>query len=100
MSLIIYRFANRDGVTDFKNGFTPDYEVKDDLFNTYPLGDERDPHLAKALELITGQTPPVVASLRTRSIPSSLRLLPERIRRSPLEGVMTDIRPIPSLRPE
>ncbi len=37
---------------NFKNGFTPDYEIKDTY--QYELGDENEPLLAKALELCTG----------------------------------------------
>lgn len=69
MSLIVYRFANSNGVTDFKNGFVPDWRIDEDLFATMPFGDERDPLLAKAISLITG-TPPVVAAVtRSRNHP-------------------------------
>lgn len=55
MSLVVYKFANNDNYTDFKGGLLPDYEVEDDLIGAvYPFGDVNDPHLAKALELITG----------------------------------------------
>lgn len=50
--LIINKIGNADGVTDFVNGFAPDYLVEDDY--TTPLGDENEPLLAKALEVITG----------------------------------------------
>lgn len=54
LSMVIYRFVNKDGFTDFKDGIAPDYKVEDDLFAAYPFGDTRDPLLAKALSLITG----------------------------------------------
>lgn len=55
LSLVIYKFVNTAGFTDFVDGIDVDYEVADDLLRSvYPLGDERDPHLAKALSLITG----------------------------------------------
>lgn len=54
LSMVIYRFVNKDGFTDFKDGIAPDYKVEDDLFVAYPFGDTRDPLLAKALSIITG----------------------------------------------
>lgn len=55
MSLVVYKFANNNGFTDFTGGLEPDYEVEDDLIvSVYPFGDRRDAHLAKAIELITG----------------------------------------------
>jgi carboxyl-terminal processing protease len=50
--LVVNRYANVDGLTDFVDGFTPDYAVQDDY--TTPLGDVTEPLLAKAIELITG----------------------------------------------
>ncbi len=61
MMLVVYRFVNRDGLTDFKEGLAPTFSVPDDLFEAYPFGDERDPQLAKAIELITGNLMPAVA---------------------------------------
>lgn len=54
LSMVIYKFVNKDGFTDFKDGIAPDYEIKDDLFAAYPLGDTKDPMVAKAISLITG----------------------------------------------
>ncbi|MEG1617641.1 MAG: S41 family peptidase [Bacteroidales bacterium] len=52
---MVYRFANKNGETNFIDGFKPDYEIEDDyLYNPLPLGDEKEPMLAKALSLITG----------------------------------------------
>ncbi len=51
---IIIRFANANGVTNFKNGFTPNYLVDDALLPAYPLGDLTEPLLKKAVEHITG----------------------------------------------
>ena len=53
---IIYRYANSLGVTNFKDGFTPDYTIID-ISNSLvikQLGDPQEPLLGKALELITG----------------------------------------------
>lgn len=58
LQLIIFRYANVDGLTNFKNGFAPDYEVEDVLIDAvYPLGDTHEALFAKALELITGSSP-------------------------------------------
>lgn len=51
---IVLRYANANGVTDFKNGFAPDHYVYDNLWLGTPLGDENEPLLAKAVELIGG----------------------------------------------
>lgn len=55
LSLVVYKFVNVDGFTEFKDGIAPDYEVEDDgLFDGTPLGDPADPMIAKAISLITG----------------------------------------------
>ena len=59
--LILSKIANADGVTDFVNGFTPNYIVQDDYIT--PLGDQSEPLLAKAIELITGVTKKSTAKL-------------------------------------
>ncbi len=51
---IILRFANSQGVTDFKDGFFPDIMVGEDLFETLPLGYKQEPLLKAAIEDITG----------------------------------------------
>lgn len=68
MYLILFRFANCTGEIDFANGFVPDYPVNEDLFNAYPLGDIKDPLLAKALELITGTPMPVSVKSSAQSV--------------------------------
>jgi len=52
---IILRYANSQGVTDFKDGFLPDIEVEDDLFAALPLGNIEEPLLKAAIEDITGE---------------------------------------------
>jgi C-terminal processing protease CtpA/Prc len=56
MQPIIIRFANSQGVTNFTNGFAPDFVVGDALLPAYPLGDLSEPLLKKAVENITGKT--------------------------------------------
>lgn len=48
-------------------GMKPDYEVDDWIPGYVPFGDPSDPLLAKALTLITGQAPKVLAAGRTRA---------------------------------
>lgn len=54
LSLVIYKFVNAAGYTDFVNGIVADHVVEDNLLAAQPLGNENDPHLAKAISLITG----------------------------------------------
>lgn len=55
LNLVIYKFVNIQGFTEFKDGIAPDYEVEDiGLLAGIPLGAPEDPMVAKALELITG----------------------------------------------
>lgn len=65
LSEVIYKFVNKDGFTDFKDGISPDYPVKDDLFAALPFGDKNDPMVTKAISLITG------ASLSKAATPKS-----------------------------
>ena len=51
---IVLRYANSQGVTDFKNGFVPDIYVIEDLFAGIPLGDLEEPLLKATIEDITG----------------------------------------------
>ncbi|MDR1335958.1 MAG: hypothetical protein LBK22_03905 [Tannerella sp.] len=55
MYLMIYRFDNRNGITALAGGLAPDIEAEEDYFALCPFGDERDPLLGAALEMITGQ---------------------------------------------
>ncbi|HDZ06347.1 hypothetical protein LCGC14_0148730 [marine sediment metagenome] len=53
---LIGRNENADGFFDFTSGLQPDYELLEDYGNLGILGEENEPLLAKAIELITGQT--------------------------------------------
>jgi carboxyl-terminal processing protease len=53
---IVLKYSNADGYSDFVDGLTPDYEMTDELIGAAPFGDISDPMVAKALEVITGQT--------------------------------------------
>lgn len=65
---IVLRYANANGVTDFVNGFAPDFYVYDDLWEGIPLGDPTEPLLATAIEKITGVTK--IASFKKQALPS------------------------------
>ena len=51
---IIIKYANSQGVTEFKDGFIADIPVDDDLFSSIPLGDKNEAMLKTAIEDITG----------------------------------------------
>ena len=53
---LIGRNENADGFSDFTSGLQPDYELKEDYGNLGILGEQNEPLLAKAIEVITGQT--------------------------------------------
>ena len=61
---IVIRYANSQGVTDFKDGFIPNIEVEDDLWSPTPLGDKREALLKAAIEDITGTQVAAVKSTR------------------------------------
>lgn len=55
LSLVIYKFVNTQGLTEFKDGLAADYEAEDSgLMAGIPMGDTQDPMVAKALSIITG----------------------------------------------
>ena len=82
MYVMIYKFSNKRN-DEFPRGFAPKYVVKEYLLELYPFGDERDPLLGKALELITGKQ---VAKARSRRIQPALRELPIDNPNRPLNG--------------
>lgn len=61
---IVIRYANSQGVTDFKDGFIPNIEVEDDLWSPTPLGDKREALLKAAIDDITGTQVSAVKSTR------------------------------------
>ncbi len=60
---IIFAYANAQGVTNFKNGFSPQYPVDDNILDPTPLGNKQEALLAKALEVITGVAPAQTMSM-------------------------------------
>lgn len=53
---IVLKYANANGVTDFKDGLTPDHFIDDRLLNAVPFGDFSDPLFATAMSLITNNS--------------------------------------------
>ena len=55
LSLVVYKFVNKDGYTEFKDGIRPSYEVEDSgLLGGIPLGDASDPMLEQVFSIIGG----------------------------------------------
>lgn len=54
---IVMKYANSEGVTEFKDGLMPDYPINDVLIEAPGFGNFTDPVLAKTLEIITGVNP-------------------------------------------
>lgn len=69
---ICFKYANANGLTDFRNGLPVDYFVEEDITNLYPFGDINDPMLATALDVVAGQ--PLTAK-SARMAPSDLKVL-------------------------
>ena len=57
--LVVACCTNSKGEMDFKDGFAPDYYLKDNYAK--PLGDPEEPLFAKAISLITNGGNPVIA---------------------------------------
>ncbi|MTI87413.1 MAG: PDZ domain-containing protein [Balneolaceae bacterium] len=51
---VVLKYANANGVTDFRDGLAPDYEVQEDIVQAVALGDTTDPMIGKVLEIVTG----------------------------------------------
>jgi len=56
---VVLRYANSQGVTDFKDGFSPDIYVEDNIMEAVPLGMKEEALLKAAIEDIAGA--PVIA---------------------------------------
>ena len=51
---ITLKIANKNGVSDFVNGFSPDYPAEEDIAQLLPFGDENEPMLKAAINAING----------------------------------------------
>lgn len=68
---IVMKYSNANGYTDFVDGLTPDYVLEDNLVDAVPFGDTSDPFLAKALEVITGET--VAVALKSTKVKVNMK---------------------------
>lgn len=71
---IVMKAANVDGVSDYSNGFAPDYVVSDG-YNA-ELGTLAENMLAKSVELITGKTITDPARIASLNIPDNSTPIP------------------------
>lgn len=67
MQPIVLRSENAAGFGHYETGLVPNFKIKEDVRNLGTLGDENEPLLAKALELITGM-PQQSASIRQQGL--------------------------------
>jgi carboxyl-terminal processing protease len=74
MQPIVLKTANVNGVSDYSNGFAPDYLIEDD-FNA-ELGTLAEDMLAKSIELITGITIDEPARISSSSILTKMQSVP------------------------
>ncbi|MDP2058341.1 MAG: peptidase S41, partial [Flavobacteriaceae bacterium] len=58
MQPLVLKLANRDGISDFSSGLTPDFAQQEFVNDLGILGDSNEPLLAIALNKIAGVTPP------------------------------------------
>lgn len=54
MQPIVVRIANSQGVTNFRNGLTPDFSIEEDVVNLLPFGDPNETLLKPVLDQIQG----------------------------------------------
>lgn len=74
LSLVVYKFVNINGFTEFKDGISVDYPVEDyGLLQGIQLGDTADPLVAEALAIIGGTK--AEAASQT-ALPHGLQMLP------------------------
>ena len=83
--IMLYRYSNANSYPNHTNGLAPDYLVEEDILrNPYALGDENEPLLAKAIELITGISS-TDAVLKTMPLPTTYR--PANELKTPLKAL-------------
>jgi hypothetical protein len=51
---VTFKYTNAIDFSDFDDGLVPDYFINDPLDKGYAFSDDKDPLIAKAIELITG----------------------------------------------
>jgi len=83
MYIMIYRYANINGISSFSAGLVPDIFAKEDVFDLKPFGDEDDPLLGRALAQIMGTS---YTGTRSAKIAVPLTALPTH--RNPVDGLL------------
>jgi C-terminal processing protease CtpA/Prc len=73
---VVYKYLNSEGFTDFANGLIPQHVISESLASFRPLGDENEPYLAKAIELITNDPGPEVLESAPAALPARWLHLP------------------------
>jgi hypothetical protein len=74
LSLVVYKFVNAEGYTEFKEGIPADHIVDDTgLLQGIQLGDAADPLVAKALEIMGGTKSEAAPQT---ALPQNLEMLP------------------------
>ncbi|WP_071147375.1 S41 family peptidase [Bacteroides ihuae] len=88
---MVYRYSDKNGNTPcMPDGFKPTYEVVDNFFDGYSMGDEAEPLLAKALEVITGNIS--ASAKKTRALSFTPRALSGAVNRAgALAGKMIEL---------
>jgi C-terminal processing protease CtpA/Prc len=77
MQPIVLKTSNASGVSDYSNGFTPEYIIEDDF--DAGLGDLYEDMLGKAVELITGTAIGEPARVSKTPLPKNIKAItPER----------------------
>lgn len=73
---VTLKYANANGVSDFREGLEPDFEVAENIFDPLPLGDVNDPLFGTAIEHITQG----MVSAKPRALPPiPFQLLPDPV---------------------
>ena len=68
MQPIVVKIANKDGISDFVNGLTPDYMAEEDIANLLPFGDPNEKLLRVALNNILGIAQSGKKSLKSQEL--------------------------------
>ncbi len=78
MQPIVFQIFNKNGESDYTQGFAPDIEVKEYEYwnNILPFGDQNEAVLKVALDDIRGYTTKTTASLKNTQAIKSLRMIP------------------------
>jgi len=83
MYIMIYRFANINGISSFTGGLEPDIQAEEDDFDLKPFGDETDPLLGRALAHIMGEP-----YIEQRAAKMALPFIPMPALKKPVDGLM------------